>query len=102
MDKQKQEIYTEAMSFRVAADASLTTGDSSANDDTRTWTASENLNETPTQQNLELKLLSTINTRKNWSEFSSSIPGAGTGLPELEDAMNAGEDWDRRGNDEEK
>lgn len=35
------------------------------------------------------------------SELKSSIPGAGTELPELEDAMNAGEDWDRRGNDEE-
>lgn len=27
----------------------------------------------------------------------SSIPGAGTELPELEEAMNGGEDWDRRG-----
>lgn len=34
--------YTEAMSLRVAAEASLTIGDSSASEETRTWTASEN------------------------------------------------------------
>lgn len=81
--------YSAAMSLSEAMDASLTLGDSSASNETRTWTAS-------VHQTVKISRSESVDMRKRnkiWLLYCQIIvPGAAIELPELDDAMREPEE----------
>lgn len=77
------------MSLSEAMDASLTLGDSSASNETRTWTAS-------VHQTVTISRSESVDMRKRntiWLLYwQIKVPGAAIELPELDDAMREPEE----------